>query len=1024
MRSKNPMAFKILQFIFLTCCLFSVSLARQSVTRKPIALDDLAIEVKGESRGVSFTNKNAGVLFTETSAEHRNGWQGWRVYAKEMLEDYRIIIGGYPLLRKEVTRTVVTPDHMKRYYANGIEETITLLDSLNALVVEVDNVKMPEVAVYPLFSDAGSEDDFELDFNKDILTIVHKNHEVRTEKENYPASISVSWVRENLWTGGFYDSTDFGKNFSPAYTKTVNPVAKHFAVFTVGDSAYDSITLMKFVAKNVDSLLNVRKKRMARVLNDSYLETNDPRLNKALGWAKISMDNLIMNQGRKGIFAGLPWFDNYWGRDTYISLPGATLVTGNFSAAREILRTFAAAQDTNPSATSYGRVPNIITTTSTAYNTADGTPWFTIALGEYFNYTNDKSLVLELYPAVRRGIEGTLKHHTDAQMFLTHGDAETWMDAAGPDGAWSPRGNRANDIQGLWYRQLEEGSRLAAVAGDDAHATAWKATAATLQENFRRSFVDNTSHTQADHLTKEGAGNRQLRPNQIFTAGILGDEGLTREMFSTVTQSLVFPHGVASLSQDDENFHPYHRYPPFYVQDAAYHNGVVWSWLSGTWIDLATRFGRADLAFILTNNMADQILDRGTVGTLSELVEAAPRQGEALPRLSGTYSQAWSLAEFIRPVYQDYLGVTMGVEDGKPLLILCPNLPKEITAATAKINIGKRSVLLEYAVTGSEVSMTATPDSSDREPLAYRIDLVRGSKRIQAMKGTIAPYSPTLLRISKNTISELSGGKTKTETVSGVPETVTDEALSAVHLATPVVREGLASLKGPSYQILTIQEIKAPAGGRILLNVSDPENDDKGPGKYTYPGTSMLKPGSLDITRLTVSADERNTHFILQFRELSNPGWHPEYGFQLTYAAIAIDKDGKDASGQATVGRNAKYTFGKGFRFENIIYVGGGISIADAKGATIAEYLPVEADAANPLGDDRTKTIEFSIPNTLLGSPSPSWRYAVLVGAQDDHGGAGIGEFRSVEAVQSEWSGGGKKKSGDSNVYDVILPKR
>jgi carbohydrate-binding DOMON domain-containing protein len=46
----------------------------------------------------------------------------------------------------------------------------------------------------------------------------------------------------------------------------------------------------------------------------------------------------------------------------------------------------------------------------------------------------------------------------------------------------------------------------------------------------------------------------------------------------------------------------------------------------------------------------------------------------------------------------------------------------------------------------------------------------------------------------------------------------------------------------------------------------------------------------------------------------------------------------------------------------------------------------------------------------------------VLVGAQDDHGGAGIGVFRNVEADAGEWHGGGKLSPGDPNVYDFIFP--
>jgi carbohydrate-binding DOMON domain-containing protein len=188
--------------------------------------------------------------------------------------------------------------------------------------------------------------------------------------------------------------------------------------------------------------------------------------------------------------------------------------------------------------------------------------------------------------------------------------------------------------------------------------------------------------------------------------------------------------------------------------------------------------------------------------------------------------------------------------------------------------------------------------------------------------------------------------------------------------------------------------------------------------------TPSLEPGSLDITNFSVALDDKNIYFSLRFRNLSNPGWHPEYGFQLTYGAIAVDKDGKQSSGQVLVGRNAKFVLNKMDAFENIIYFGGGISLENASGDILAEYRPVSGDEKNPLGSVETKTVSFAIPLEILGKPSPRWKYTVLVGAQDDHGGAGIGEFRNVAANASEWVGGGKKKPDDPNVYDVILPKK
>ena len=118
---------------------------------------------------------------------------------------------------------------------------------------------------------------------------------------------------------------------------------------------------------------------------------------------------------------------------------------------------------------------------------------------------------------------------------------------------------------------------------------------------------------------------------------------------------------------------------------------------------------------------------------------------------------------------------------------------------------------------------------------------------------------------------------------------------------------------------------------------------------------------------------------------------------------------------------NAEYSLPKSFGYEKIVYVGGGIRVVASGDSVLAEYLPLPGDERDPIGDAERRTVSFSIPLSILGRPDARWRFAVIVGAQDDHGGAGIGEFRVVGRTASEWSGGGRNRSAGSNVYDVLL---
>jgi hypothetical protein len=248
----------------------------------------------------------------------------------------------------------------------------------------------------------------------------------------------------------------------------------------------------------------------------------------------------------------------------------------------------------------------------------------------------------------------------------------------------------------------------------------------------------------------------------------------------------------------------------------------------------------------------------------------------------------------------------------------------------------------------------------------------------------------------------------------------TQKDFTGMTFARPIVNPHLPALRGPTYPILTLDDVrKTSASSIILFDKEDAVGDDNGESEtYRYPTNVNFKQGILDITHAMVRYDKQNAFFSLHFLDLANPGWHPEYGFQLTFAAIAIHRSD---TGAASVGANSRYILNDKFRFDRLITVGGGVRVSDDKGRILCEYLPRAGDEKNPIGVAQRKVIEFSIPLEYLGVPTPRWKMTILIGAQDDHGGAGIGEFRSVDHNGGKWVGGGKINDLDSNVYDVIV---
>ena len=443
-----------------------------------------------------------------------------------------------------------------------------------------------------------------------------------------------------------------------------------------------------------------------RRLTRAWLTTGDTDYDRALAWARASALLFEVREPEHGLWAGLPWFRENWGRDTFIALPGTFLVGGDFDAARAVLEHFARWQNLTPPAadavapgtadhlgigartSDYGRVPNFVKDGVASYNTVDGTPWLLREALALARYSGDRALAARALAVAGPYIDGVRRHSLDAEGLLVHDDADTWMDAR-IEGrqAWSPRGNRAVEVQALWYTALQSAAELADSAGDSSYAADWRAEAARNREAFLRRFV--VDGRLADRLRPDGSPDLARRPNALLAIRVPWDDYLPPERQAAVLRDavghLLFPYGIASLAPEHPHFHPRHVDDARHHKDAAYHNGTVWGWNAGFAITALARHGHADLAWDLSRNLADQILQLAAMGTMSELLDALPGpDGRPVP--SGTPSQSWSVAEFARNAFQDYVGFHPDLLRGE--LRLAPALPAAWTRFDARLPHG------------------------------------------------------------------------------------------------------------------------------------------------------------------------------------------------------------------------------------------------------------------------------------------------------------------------------------------------
>ncbi len=355
---------------------------------------------------------------------------------------------------------------------------------------------------------------------------------------------------------------------------------------------------------------------------------------------------LVRRGGRNTVIAGYPWFTD-WGRDTMISLPGLTLDAGRPEIARELILTFAGEMRE-------GLIPNRFPDDGEPpeYNTVDATLWLAVALWRTWKATGDLDLVEEVLPALReahrRHRAGT-RHgiHVDADGLLAAGEPGvqlTWMDAKVDDWVVTPRMGKPVEIQALWYNFLRIGADLEdAVGGDGA---VWRAGAEQVRGAFGV-FWDPGRAYFADVIAPSGAPDWTVRPNQLFALSLphaLATVPQARSVIRLVRNKLLTPRGLRSLDPADPGYHP--RYGgDRRSRDGAYHQGTVWGWLHGAYLDALLRYegaaGRKEARSLLLGWR--EHLAEGCLGQGAEIFDAEP---PFAPR--GCPAQAWTVAELIR----------------------------------------------------------------------------------------------------------------------------------------------------------------------------------------------------------------------------------------------------------------------------------------------------------------------------------------------------------------------------------------
>lgn len=591
-------------------------------------------------------------------AEERAGGQ-LNLHGAEYLREFRLE-DGMPVWMYHVRGLVIEKRVLMPHLQNTVHVSYQIIGSGEA----------PRLELKPAFHFRHHEDEVDLALAEPYkLSAVNDRYEIASARRRFPPlrmrlcgqasgfTIAPSKIHQVVYrTEQARGYAHEGELWSPGFFQ-VDLANEKTATLIGSTEPWDIIDVL-----SPAEVLASERERRARLLEDAepvacegvaaeLVFASDQYVITPAGRAEEAARAHASGDEVRTVIAGYHWFTD-WGRDTMISLEGLTLVTGRCLEAGYILRTFAHyVRD--------GLIPNMFPDRRKQglYHTADATLWYFHALGRYLKKSKDRITLQLLLPILvdiaEHHVRGTrFNIHVDPQDGLLTQGAEgyqlTWMDAKMGDWIVTPRRGKAVEINALWFNALKFLEEWLGQTGKTKAAQRYGEMANHAYESFNKRFWFEEGGYLYDVVDLNGgsASDTACRPNQLFAISL--DHPVLREerwesVVDVAERELLTPVGLRSLSPK----HP--DYKPIYggnlrSRDGAYHQGTVWAWLIGPFIDAWLRVHReqTSAARKFLERFPETMNENG-IGTISEVFDAREPHNAG-----GCIAQAWSVAEVLR----------------------------------------------------------------------------------------------------------------------------------------------------------------------------------------------------------------------------------------------------------------------------------------------------------------------------------------------------------------------------------------
>jgi predicted glycogen debranching enzyme len=219
------------------------------------------------------------------------------------------------------------------------------------------------------------------------------------------------------------------------------------------------------------------------------------------------------------------------------------------------------------------------------------------------------------------------------------------MDAKVDDWVVTPRIGKPVEINALWIHALRIMAYHAQRLDYAADAQKYIALANRAADTFARRFWFADGGYLYDVIDGPDGNDRSLRPNQLFALSLrptLLPHEAAKSVVDVCAKELLTSFGLRSLAPGQSDYVGKFTGDRF-ARDGAYHQGAVWSWLIGPFVEAHyTVYRNREAARNFLLPFAHHLTDTG-LGTISEVFDGDPPHAP-----KGCLSQAWSVAEVLR----------------------------------------------------------------------------------------------------------------------------------------------------------------------------------------------------------------------------------------------------------------------------------------------------------------------------------------------------------------------------------------